>query len=157
MFPRMRENAKAAFTYRACPRTPKDNTVANCCKSNSVQLLYECCSLPCFCSLCFSCMLVELRSLCVPLEIALPTVLTTSRHKAPRSFAYCMAVKVSAVSPDCEMKIHVSSRKNGHWRSNTSDASSNVTGSSSMSWRISGSTSPINNGYPRFAATSSPG
>ena len=35
--------------------------VANRCKSISVHLLYECCSLPCFCSLCFSCMFVELE------------------------------------------------------------------------------------------------
>ena len=50
----------------------------------------------------------------VPREMALPTVLTIPRQSAPRSLAYCIALRVSAVSPDCEMNTQVSSRKKGH-------------------------------------------
>ena len=63
-------------------------------------------------------------------EMAEPTVLTMPTQRAPRSLAYCIALRVSAVSPDWEMKTQVSSLKKGHWRSRTSEASSRVTGSS---------------------------
>mmetsp|Transcript_13984 Transcript_13984/g.33829 ORF Transcript_13984/g.33829 Transcript_13984/m.33829 type:complete len:220 (-) Transcript_13984:1095-1754(-) len=66
----------------------------------------------------------------VPRLMADPTVLTMPTHSAPRSLAYCIALRVSAVSPDWLMKMQVSSRKKGHCRSSTSEASSRVTGSS---------------------------
>ena len=40
------------------------------------------------------------------------------------------AFKVSAVSPDCEMKKHTSSLKTGVSRSKNSEAKSNITGNS---------------------------
>lgn len=62
------------------------------------------------------------------LEIVDPTTLTTPTLRAPRSMQYLIARIVSAVSPDWETKMHVSSLKIGVLRSRKSDASSTETG-----------------------------
>lgn len=65
-----------------------------------------------------------------------PTTLTTPTLRAPRSMQYLIARIVSAVSPDCETKMHVSSRKIGVLRSRKSEANSTDTGISVSSSKI---------------------
>lgn len=57
-----------------------------------------------------------------------PTTLTIPTVKAPRSRQYLSAIRESAVSPDCETKTQVSSRKTGASLSRKSEASSTEIG-----------------------------
>ena len=65
---------------------------------------------------------------CVRLEIADPTVLVMPTQSAPRSRASSRLRRVSAVSPLCDRKMHVSFLKMGVGLSRRSDASSMDTG-----------------------------
>jgi len=60
--------------------------------------------------------------------MALPTVFVIPTHKAPRFLQYSNASNVSAVSPDCDTKKHVSSLKIGVDLSKKSEANSMQTG-----------------------------
>ena len=69
----------------------------------------------------------------VSLEIEDPTVFVIPTVSAPRFLQYLRAIRVSAVSPDCEMKKQTSSRKIGVFLSKKSEASSSMTGNSVIS------------------------
>ena len=58
-----------------------------------------------------------------------PTVLVIPITRAPRSLQYLRAARVSAVSPDWEMKTHASSRNIGVFLSRKSEAKSAITAS----------------------------
>ncbi|KAH3683522.1 hypothetical protein WICPIJ_005518 [Wickerhamomyces pijperi] len=64
----------------------------------------------------------------VPLEIEDPTALTIPTVNASLSKQYCKANMESAVSPDWETKIQVSSLKIGDLLSKISEANSTETG-----------------------------
>jgi hypothetical protein len=64
-----------------------------------------------------------------------PTVLVMPMVRAPRFLQYLRALRVSAVSPDWEIKKQTSSLKIGVCLSKKSDAKSSMTGSSVSSSR----------------------